>query len=121
MKKLLLIALIAGAFYQGWHQRDVVKMSSGGMSAEALHTLAASVKPGEVLMYSTTECTYCAQARLWMSQNGFAFSECNMSERDICVREFQALGADGTPYLIVRGHHMKNGFDSEEFLELLQT
>jgi glutaredoxin len=26
------------------------------------------------------------------------------------------LGSTGVPYLIVKGHHMKGGFDSDEFL-----
>jgi hypothetical protein len=35
------------------------------------------------------------------------------------VREFNSYGADGTPFLIVRGHQMKDGFDSDEFIAAL--
>ncbi len=47
-----------------------------------------------------------------------------MSVDSRCASEFQALRGNGTPYLVVRGprgeHHMKNGFDSDEFLAALQ-
>lgn len=71
-------------------------------------------------MYSTTECTYCAQAKSWLNQYGFPFTECNMSVSADCEREFRSFGANGTPYLIVRGQHMKDGFDSDEFIALLK-
>ncbi|WP_198118000.1 hypothetical protein [Massilia rhizosphaerae] len=42
-----------------------------------------------------------------------------MSVDKQCVREFNRYGADGTPFLIVRGHQMKDGFDSDEFIAAL--
>lgn len=90
------------------------------MSAGELVALATTVKPGDVVMYSTTECTYCAQAKSWLNQYGFPFTECNMSVSADCEREFRSFGANGTPYLIVRGQHMKDGFDSDEFIALLK-
>lgn len=89
-------------------------------SASELRSLAASVKPGEVVMYSTTECGYCAQAKGWLHQYGFAFDECNMSVSERCESEFRSYGGNGTPYLVVRGHHMRDGFDSDEFVALLK-
>lgn len=93
----------------------------GAISTEQLHALAATVRPEEVVMYSTPECPNCAQAKSWLRQYGFAFTECDMRASARCEHEFRALGADGTPYLIVRGHHMKDGFDSDEFLAALKT
>ena len=71
-------------------------------------------------MYSTTECVYCTHAKSWLQQNSFTFTECNMSTSRECEREFLSYGGDGTPYLVVRGKHMKNGFDSDQFLALLK-
>ena len=93
--------------------------SSGDLDSDQIRTLAASVRADEVVMYSTTECVYCAQAKGWLSQNGFAFTECNMSTSPACVQDFTRYGGTGTPYLVVRGHHMKDGFDSDQFLALL--
>lgn len=92
---------------------------SGDLDADQIHALAAGVRADEVLMYSTTECVYCAQAKGWLSQNGFAFTECNMSVSPACVQDFTRFGGTGTPYLVVRGRHMKDGFDSDQFLALL--
>lgn len=83
-------------------------------------TLAAGVKAGEVVMYTTSTCTYCAQAKHWLDQQGFAYTECNMSTTPRCEQEFLGFGGNGTPYLVVRGHHMKDGFDSDEFLAALR-
>lgn len=93
---------------------------SGELSVDDIRALAATVKAEDVVMYSTTECSYCAQAKAWLQGYGFPLTECNMSTTPRCQSEFQALGADGTPYLIVRGHHMKQGFDSDEFLAALR-
>lgn len=82
--------------------------------------LAASVKPSDVIIYTTPSCSYCAEAKAWLKVYGFAYTECDMSSSAKCESEFKRYGADGTPYLIVRGHHMKNGFDSDEFLAALQ-
>ncbi|GAA5786681.1 hypothetical protein YWS52_30050 [Chitiniphilus shinanonensis] len=97
-------------------------MPSGTEIADSpaeIRALAAQVQAGDVVMYTTTECGYCAQAKNWLREYGFEFTECNMSVDEYCQREFSAYGATGTPYLIVRGYPMEDGFDSDEFLALL--
>jgi glutaredoxin len=124
--KLILITVVGWGIWTGF---QTVRNRLGGtgsasvvaeLSPAALTALAATVKPDEVVMYSTTECVYCAQAKGWLSQNGFAFTECNMSVSRDCERQFMSYGATGTPFLLVRGHQMKDGFDSDEFLAVLQ-
>lgn len=123
LKWLVLLALAYGA----WAGFQAVSKRQVGTSASDLQALAATVKPGDVVMYSTTECTYCAQAKGWLAQYGFAFTECNMSVSSQCEREFRDYGGNGTPYLVMRRngpkghkvHHMKNGFDTDEFVALL--
>ncbi len=126
MNRFLTVLFVLACLHTGWRYFSTEKSSepsryskSSDISAEGLAQLAATVKPGDVTMYSTTECQYCAQAKGWLNQYGFAFSECNMSVREECEREFKSFGANGTPYLVVRGHHMKDGFDSDEFVALL--
>ncbi|MBI5924509.1 MAG: glutaredoxin family protein [Aquabacterium sp.] len=124
----VVLAVVVGAW---WGQQALQsKALPGGGRAVAsagadltdaqIRALAATVQAEDVVMYSTTDCTYCAQAKGWLSQYGFPLSECNMTTTPHCEQAFRALGADGTPYLIVRGHHMKNGFDSDEFLAALR-
>ena len=48
-----------------------------------------------------------------------------MSLDSRCIDQFRALQGEGTPCLVVRGprgeHHMKNGFDGDEFLSALSS
>jgi glutaredoxin len=122
MGRIFVLLLIVGCLHFGWKYFGSSNSPtlSGNMSSDQIGTLAAAVKPGDVVMYSTTECGYCTQARAWLNQNGFAFTECNMSVDQRCVQEFRSYGADGTPFLLVRGYQMKNGFDSDEFLAALK-
>jgi glutaredoxin len=119
---LTLVVLLAG--HIAWKQwgRD---SASSDLTTTQIQTLAASVKPEEVVMYSTTECPYCHAAKGWLAQNGFAFTECNMSVERRCEAEFKAYGGNGIPFLVIRRggkeHHMKDGFDSDEFLNHLRT
>jgi glutaredoxin len=128
-KLLLLAAVLWGVWagWQGWHGGG--KLSGGstisqGSAAQKISALAVKVSAGDVVMYSTSVCPYCAQAKGWLSQNGFEFTECNMTTTPSCIAEFKSLGGDGTPFLVVRHggkvSYMKDGFDSEEFLALLK-
>lgn len=122
MARLFILLLAVGCLHLAWKNFDSSGSpgSTGNMSSEQIGALAATVKSGDVVMYSTTECGYCTQARGWLNQNGFAFTECNMSVDERCVQKFRSYGADGTPFLLVRGYQMKNGFDSDEFLATLR-
>lgn len=124
------VAILVGLW---WGHQARLDMRSGGgvgqvsesdLDDAGIRRLASTVRAEQIVMYSTTECGNCAQAKSWLSSYGFAFTECNMSVESRCVGEFQALRASGTPYLVVRGprgeHHMKDGFDSDEFLAALQ-
>lgn len=116
--KLILAGLIAWAAWTGFNSNPFD--GSDSVTEGEIATLASTVRSGDVLMYTTTQCPYCAQARSWLNQYGFTFSECDTEVREDCAREYQALGATGVPYLIVKGHHMKDGFDSDEFIAALR-
>ena len=130
--KLIVVAVVVWGIWTGLQvarnkhggASNIVANFGGDLSAVELSALAATVKPGDVVMYSTTECVYCAQAKGWLNQYGFAFTECNMSVESRCESEFKSYGGNGTPYLVVqrngKTHHMKDGFDSDEFLAALK-
>jgi glutaredoxin len=126
--KLVLLAAVLWGVWAGWPMLSSWQGRDGGVSsdnaAQKMGALAAKVGAGDVVMYSTSVCPYCAQAKGWLNQNGFAFTECNMTTMPSCVAEFKSLGGDGTPFLVVRHggkvSYMKDGFDSEEFLTLLR-
>ena len=78
--------------------------------------LAASAGPGDVVMYCATWRTYCSRAKSWMGQYGFKPQVCEIDQDSDCLARLRALDPKGAvPYLIVKGHDMKNGFDSSEF------
>lgn len=127
---VIALALVAGLGWMYGARLMGDRPSDGNSAPLSVHDdagirrLATTIRAEQVLMYSTTECGYCAEARSWLHGHGFAFTECNMSVDSRCTEAFRALRASGTPYLIVRGprgeHHMKDGFDSDEFLAALQ-
>lgn len=116
------LVVVAGRGRTG-NTPNTEQQSSALATRLSMQALADTVRPGDVTMYSTTECGYCTQAKSWLNQYGFAFTECNMSNVERCETEFRELGGTGTPFLIVqRGektYRMRNGFNSEEFLALM--
>ena len=125
-RKFVLVAFIAVGAWMGirvGHHPGLQSIGasiSSDVSAEELRRLAANVGQGDVVIYTTAECPYCAQAKAWMTQYGFAYTECDTEANQSCADEFERLNGNGVPYLIVRGHHMKDGFDSDEFVAALR-
>lgn len=127
MRTLIILALLAGALLQGWkylsgyqegNPSGQTRQASGNVDLQAL---AKTVPAGAVMMYTTSECPYCAQARSWLDQYGFSYTECNMSHDQSCHSEMQRLGGQGVPFLVVRGEPMGDGgFDTEEFIRRLR-
>jgi glutaredoxin len=55
-----------------------------------------------------------------MAQYGFKYQECDVDTGSNCASQLKSLDPQGgVPYLIVKGHHLKAGFDSDEFLAAL--
>jgi glutaredoxin len=89
-------------------------------SNEQLAQLAASAQAGDVVMYSATWCPNCSAAKSWMGQYGFQAQVCEIDKDSSCLSALKSLDPQGgVPYLIVKGHHMKDGFDSDEFVAAL--
>lgn len=104
MKYLLLIALLF----------------CGGVSADStveplrLATMADYDKEEKVVMYATSWCPYCQQARNYFRQQGIAYTEYDI-ERDIeAKRRYQAFGGRGVPVIFV-GKRRMNGFSVSGF------
>jgi glutaredoxin len=114
--KLIGLALLLKAV---WSLFGSQAIDSGRFGAAEISRIAATVRAEDVVMYTTTSCGYCAQAREWLNRNHFAFTECNTDTSERCGRELMAYGGNGVPYLVVRGQHMRDGFDAVQFLSLL--
>ncbi|MCL2657138.1 MAG: hypothetical protein FWD62_06875 [Betaproteobacteria bacterium] len=89
------------------------------VSEEEIRRLASTVKPGDVVIYTTAECPYCIEAKSWLATYGFPYHECNVETTLVCAQALQSLGGVGVPYVVVRGRVLKAGFDKDEFLSVL--
>ncbi|WP_431113182.1 glutaredoxin family protein [Variovorax paradoxus] len=90
-------------------------------SADQLAALAAGTQASDVFMFSADWCPNCREAKSWMDQHGFKYEQCDIDRDHGCQARLASLGGDGIPYLIVRGHHMRDGFDSQEFAAALRS
>ena len=91
----------------------------GHVAAEDGEALVQRVKPGDIRMISSETCPYCLAARRWMKQQGIPFKECLIERDATCLADYQALGAVGTPTLVVRGQRVV-GFDRARILEIVE-
>jgi glutaredoxin len=65
--------------------------------------LAQLARSGDIEMISSTSCVFCTRARQFMTQRKVPFTECFIETDAACAQRYQALGARGTPTLLVRG------------------
>lgn len=106
---LIVIALAAAA---SWAWRSHVKSEDGEL-------LAAKVQPGDIRMISSETCGWCTAARRWMQDERIAFDECFIERDAKCRADYEALGGQGTPTLVVRGQKVL-GFDRAQIIEILK-
>jgi glutaredoxin len=122
---LLLVCAVLGGYKflgqkSGGPVSSIAARMGGPVSSEQLAALAGTVKTGDVVIYSAAWCANCNAAKQWMSQYGFTYHDCDVEKDAGCASQFRATGSEGVPYLIVKGHHMKDGFDSDEFIAALR-
>jgi len=92
-KWLVMAVLVAGAWFglrqvmdHGAEVSSHRASRGAAMTEQALRELAVGVSASDVVIYTTTHCPYCAQAKEWMSRYGFAFTECNAETDGGCVK-----------------------------------
>ncbi len=108
-----LLVVIALAALASWAWRGHVAAGDG----EVLSQLA---RPGDIRMLSSETCPWCLAARRWMTQEGVPFQECFIERDPPCLADYQALGAAGTPTLVVRGQRVI-GFDRAAVIAALKV
>lgn len=81
--------------------------------------VAALAQPGDIHMLSSVTCSVCTRARLWFTEHRVPFTECKIESDSACRAEHRALGAAGTPVIVVRGVPTL-GFSADAVLARLQ-
>ena len=82
--------------------------------------VAAMAAPGDIRMLSSETCAICVVARRWFTEHQVAYSECLIERDAACRAAFDAIGARGTPVLVVRGQPQL-GFSPERLQSALQA
>jgi glutaredoxin len=67
-----------------------------------------------VVLYATSWCTYCAQARAYFAKKGIPYMEYDVEKSAAGNAEFKRLGGRGVP-LIVHGANVMRGFREQSF------
>ncbi|WP_374668368.1 glutaredoxin family protein [Acinetobacter sp.] len=126
-RKFFWVLLAAWALYAGYQAAHNKAGNGAGwldgsasLTEQQLRALALASQPQDVLFYTADWCPYCRAAKGWMDQYGFKYQECDIDKQAGCAQQLKSLGSNGVPYLIVKGRHLKGGFDSDEFLKAMQ-
>lgn len=113
MKYLFLIALL---------------LFSGGIRADtaveplwlaALADYDKEQKEQKVVMYATSWCPYCQQARNYFHQQGIAYTEYDIERDAAAKKRYQVFGGRGIPVIFV-GKRRMNGFSISGFNRIYQ-
>ena len=102
---------------------DVSTASEGLRAYQAAargRELAQLARPGDITLLSSLSCVFCERARRWLTMHQVPFTECFVERDSTCAERYQALGALGTPTLLVRGQPQR-GFDVGQVLARLQA
>lgn len=92
MKRILLI-LAALAAWQHWDRLEPMLFGKPPQVAGQ----------GEVILYATSWCGYCAKTREFLGERGIAYTELDIEKSPEARRAYDALGGRGVPVLKVNG------------------
>lgn len=106
---LLLLVLVVQGAADWWRERQAGQVGE---------QLARQARPGDIAMISSIHCVFCERARRWMTLHQVPFTECFIERDAGCAARYQALGARGTPTLVVRGQPQL-GFSPQQVLSRL--
>jgi len=73
----------------------------------------------KVVVYSTSHCPYCVQAKQYLARKGVAYQEIDVEGSRSAQEEFQQLGGSGVPLILI-GDKRIHGFSAGEIDEALQ-
>lgn len=72
----------------------------------------------DVILYATSWCGYCKEARKLFKENGIDYFEYDIEKSPEGRDQFTRLGGKGVPLILINGTVLK-GFDTNEVLELV--
>jgi glutaredoxin len=110
----------AGRAGDGAGQVSRAGQMGGSFSEQDLRQIAAKAQASDVVFYTAPWCPHCRAAHAWLDQYGFKYERCDIEASSDCKAQLQRLDPQGgVPYLIVKGQHMKEGFDAAQLVAVL--
>ena len=97
----------------------VVSAVSPETAAAPLADYDEQQKEQKVVMYATSWCPYCRQARNYFHQQGISYTEYDIERDADAKRRYQAFGGRGIPVIFV-GKRRMNGFSVSGFNKIYQ-
>jgi glutaredoxin len=67
----------------------------------------------DVVLYATSWCGYCAKTRTFFAENNIPYVEVNVEEAGDGQREYQKLGGNGVPIVVVNEKTVIHGYNPE--------
>jgi len=109
MKKLITIAIILVIIYKWPSLIEVINPPPDYASAHG----------GQVILYATSWCGYCAKTRKLLQDNGIPYYEYNIETSKVGREQHKNLGGRGVPVLLINGAVVK-GYNPTEILKLVR-
>lgn len=75
---------------------------------------------GKVIMYATSWCPYCVQAREFLNDNNIEFVEYDIEQSQEGKEQHKRLGGRGVPVFLINGEVVK-GFNQSKILALAKS
>lgn len=107
---LLLIGCLAIGLYQNWYVIENFFYPPPPPSSTGAEN---------VVLYSTQWCGYCAKTRKFFAKNHIAYKELDVETSAQGRADYQRLGANGVPIIVVNGSTVIRGYDPESINEAL--
>jgi glutaredoxin len=99
-------------------QSTQVTVKPNVYSSPSIENLSKLLTPSnKVVLYSTTWCGYCKQARKYFQAQGIAYTDYDVETTEKGKRDYARMGAHGVPIILVGGKRL-NGFSEESFQSL---
>jgi glutaredoxin len=100
--------------------QDRIQSYSGAPQVQRAPGSRVATSTQAVVMYATSWCGYCKEARAYFARNRIAYVEYDVEKNPTAKAEFQRLGGRGVP-LIVHGSSLMTGFSEQAFEALVAS
>jgi len=116
MKKFIAIILVLIAFQYQEEIRLLTDPSQQHVSGQV--SAQASTHGAPVVLYATSWCGYCEKAREFLNEKNIAYVEYDIEKSSEGKRQYDRLGVNGVPVLLVKGETVR-GFNPNKILNIL--